>query len=143
MGQHGVEHSREHCNARDEEEWQVRHPRYCDDQDPPEEGDQGREARGLRQSRHGEGEAGKDRGKGLPRESTQGRVLRVSRSATRAAKRLRVCSFTSSSCSSFIPTYEYPRHFVQVGWRIRGHAWSSSPTTLSEAIICIPRLSCR
>merc|ERR1712151_158826 len=75
---------------------------------------------------------GKVRGKGLPRESTQGRILRVSRSAASAAKRLRVCSFTSSSCSSFIPTFEYSRHFVQVGWRVRGHAWSSSPTTLSE-----------
>merc|ERR1711904_328473 len=43
-------------------------------------GDQGREARGLRQSRHGEGEAGQDRREGLPRESPQGRVLRASRS---------------------------------------------------------------
>merc|ERR1739838_694459 len=67
-------------NARGEEERQVRHPRCCDDQDPPEEGDQGREARGLRQSRHGEGEAGQDRREGLPRESPQGRVLRASRS---------------------------------------------------------------
>merc|ERR1712032_665245 len=127
--QHGLEHSREHCNDRDEEERQVRYPGCCDDQDPPEEGDQGREARGLRQSRHGEGEAGKDCGKGLPRESTQGRVLRVSRSAASAAKRLRVCSSISSSST---PPEEYSCHFVQVGWRVRGHAWPSGSTTLGE-----------
>merc|ERR1719164_298003 len=89
--QHGLEHSREHCNARGEEERQVRHPRCCDDQDPPEEGDQGLEARDLRQSRHGEGEAGQDHREGLPRESPQGRVLRVSWSVASPTKRLRVC----------------------------------------------------
>merc|ERR1712151_1460189 len=41
----------------------------------------GWEARGLRQSRHGEGEAGQDRRQGLPREGPQGRVLRASRSS--------------------------------------------------------------
>merc|ERR1712194_407973 len=64
----------------DEEERQVRHSGCCDDQDSSEEGDQGWEARGLRQSRHGEGEAGQDRRQGLPREGPQGRVLRASRS---------------------------------------------------------------
>merc|ERR1711920_1134117 len=76
--QHGLEHSREHCNVRDEKERQVRHSGRCDDQDPPEEGDQGWEARGLRQNRHGEGEAGQDRRQGVPREGPQGRVLRAS-----------------------------------------------------------------
>merc|ERR1712107_440387 len=76
--QHGLEHSREHCNDRDEKARQVRHSGRCDDQDAPEEGDQGWEARGLRQNRHGEGEAGQDRRQGFPREGTQGRVLRVS-----------------------------------------------------------------
>merc|ERR1712217_747965 len=102
--------------GRGEEKRQVRDPGCCDDQDPPEEGNQGREARDLRQSRHGEGEAGKDHRQGLPCESTQGRVLRVSRSAASAAKRLRVCSSISSSCSSSIPPEEYSCHFVQVGW---------------------------
>merc|ERR1712083_909015 len=127
--QHGLEHPREHCNARGEEERQVRHPRCCDDQDPPEEGNQGREARDLRQSRHGEGEAGKDHRQGLPRESTQGRILMVSRSAASAAKRLRVCSSISSSST---PPEEYSCHFVQVGWRVRAHAWPSGSTTLGE-----------
>merc|ERR1712228_202278 len=76
--QHGLEHTREHCNDRGEEKRQVRYPGCCDDQDPPEEGDEGREARDLRQSRHGEGEAGQDHRQGLPRESPQGRVLRAS-----------------------------------------------------------------
>merc|ERR1712146_579915 len=89
----------------------------CDDQDPPEEGDQGREARGLRQSRHGEGEAGQDRREGLPRESPEGRVLRASRSVASLAKRLRVCFSSSSSCSSSIPfsSEEFSCHFVLVG----------------------------
>merc|ERR1712060_245402 len=83
-------------------------------------------------SGHGEGEAGKDHRQGFHRESTQGRVLRVSRSATSAAKRLRVCSSIFSSCSSSIPPEEYSCHFVQVDWRVRGHAWPSGPTTLGE-----------
>merc|ERR1712039_696173 len=66
----------------DEEERQVRHSGTCDDQDSQEEGDQGWEARGLRQSRHGEGEAGQDRCQGLPREGPQGRVLRASQSGS-------------------------------------------------------------
>merc|ERR1712176_1643248 len=125
--QHGPEHSREHCNAGGEEERQVRHPWCCDDQDPPEEGDQGWEARDLRQGRHGEGEAGQDHREGLPRESPQGRVLRASWSAVSPAKRLCVCFSSSSSCSSSIPpsTEESSYYFVQVGWRVRGHAWSS------------------
>merc|ERR1712174_101781 len=75
---HGLEHPRKHCNNRDEKERQVRHSGRCDDQDAPEEGDQGWEARGLRQNRHGEGEAGQDRRQGFPREGPQGRVLRAS-----------------------------------------------------------------
>merc|ERR1712084_162888 len=112
---------------------QVRHPRCCDDQDPPEEGDQGREARGLRQSRHGEGEAGQDRREGLPRESPEGRVLRASRSVASPAKRLRECSSSSSSCSSSIPfsSEESSCHFVLVGGRARGQAWPNSPRTSS------------
>merc|ERR1712194_251520 len=93
-GQHALEHSREHCYGRGEEKRQVRGPGCCDDQDPPEEGDQGREARDVRPSRHGEGEASKDHRQGFPRESNQGRVLRVSRSAASPAKRLRACSST-------------------------------------------------
>merc|ERR1712194_809652 len=133
--QHGLEHPREHCNERGEEERQVRHPRCRDDQDPPEEGDQGREARDLRQGCYGQGEAGKDHREGFPCESPQGRVLRASRSVARPAKRLRVCSSVSSSCSSFIPppsSEESSCHFVQGGWRVRGHAWSSGPRTLGE-----------
>merc|ERR1712054_597975 len=132
--QHGLEHPREHCNARGEEERQVRHPRRCDDQDPPEEGDQGGEARDLRQSRHGEGEAGEDYREGLSRKGSQGRVLRASWSAASPAKRLCMCSSSSSSCCSSIPpsTEESSCHFVQVGWRVRGHAWPSGPRTLGE-----------
>merc|ERR1712161_166231 len=100
----GPEYSREHCNDRGEEKRQVRDPGCCDDQDPPEEGDQGGEARDVRPSRHGEGEASKDHRQGFPRESNQGRVLRVSRSAASPAKRLRACSSSSSSCSSTIPS---------------------------------------
>merc|ERR1712060_75866 len=59
-------------NARGEEKRQVRHSWRCHDQDPPEEGDQGREARDLRQGRHGEGEAGQDHREGLPRKGPQG-----------------------------------------------------------------------
>merc|ERR1712203_822707 len=94
-------------------------------------GDQGREARGLRQSRHGEGEASQDRREGLPRESPQGRVLRASRSVASFAKRLRVCSSSSFSCSSSIPfsSEESSCHFVPVGGRARGHSWPSSPRT--------------
>merc|ERR1712194_211801 len=50
--------------------------------------------RDVRPSRHGEGEASKDHRQGFPRESNQGRVLRVSRSAASPAKRLRACSST-------------------------------------------------
>merc|ERR1712127_972386 len=96
-----------------EEKRQVRDPGCCDDQDPPEEGDQGREARDVRQSRPGEGEASKDHRQGFPRESPQGRVLRVSRSVASPARRLRV---------SFCP-----------GWlEVRGHSWLSGLTTLGE-----------
>merc|ERR1712194_166191 len=131
--QHSLEHPREHCNDRGEEERQVRHPRCRDDQDPPEEGDQGWEARDLRQGRDGQGEAGKDNCEGFPRESPQGRVLRAW-SVASPAKRLRVCSSISSSCSSSIPpsSEESSCHFVQGGWRARGHAWSSGPRTLGE-----------
>merc|ERR1712025_742202 len=117
LHQHGLEHSREHCNDRGEEKRQVRHSWCCHDQDPPEEGDQGREARDLRQGRHGEGEAGEDHREGLPREGPQGRVLRASWSASSPAKRLCVCPSTSSSCSSSIhpSTEESSCHFVQVG----------------------------
>merc|ERR1711948_248401 len=119
--QHGLEHTREHCNERGEEKRQVRYPGCCDDQDPPEEGDEGREARDLRQSRHGKGEAGQDHRQGLPRESPQGRVLRASRSVASPTKRLRVCSSVSSSCSSSIPPSEESScHFP--GW-LEG-AWS-------------------
>merc|ERR1719356_2015723 len=97
------------------------------------EGDEGREARDLRQSCHGEGEAGQDHRQGLPRESPQGRVLIASRSVARPTKRLRVCSSVSSSCSSSIPPSEESScHVVQAGWRVRGHAWPSGPTTLGE-----------
>merc|ERR1712232_1065032 len=132
--QHGLEHSCEHCNARGEEKRQVCHCWCCHDQDPPEEGDQGREARDLRQSRHGEGEAGQDHCEGLPRKGPQGRVLRASWSAASPAKRLCMCSSCSSSCCSPIPasTEESLRNFVQVGWRVRGHAWPSGPRTLGE-----------
>merc|ERR1712151_625555 len=105
MGQHGLEHSREHCNDRGEEK---------------------------RQGRHGEGEAGQDHRQGFPSESPQGRVLKASRSVANTAMRLRVFS-PSSSRSSFIPPYEeYSCHFVQVGWRARGNAWPSGPRTLGE-----------
>merc|ERR1712137_1105206 len=111
--QHGLEHSREHCNDRGEEKRKVRHPGCCDDQDPPEEGGQGHR-------------------QGFPSESPQGRVLKASRSVANTAMRLRVFS-SSSSRSSFIPpSEEYSCHFVQVGWRARGHAWPSGPRTLGE-----------
>merc|ERR1711935_762451 len=44
----------------------------------------------------GEGEASKDHRQGFPRESNQGRVLRVSRSAASPANRFRACSSSSS-----------------------------------------------
>merc|ERR1711920_864069 len=97
-----------------EEERKVRHPRCCDDQDPPEEGDQ-------------------DHRQGFPRESPQGRVLKASRSVVSPAMKLRVFSSSSSSRSLFSPpSDEYSCQFVQVGWRARGHAWPSGPRTLGE-----------
>merc|ERR1712060_1006009 len=102
----------------------IRHSWCCGHQDSPEEGDQGREARDFRQNGHGEGEAGQDHRQGLPREGPQGRVLRASGSVASSARRLRVCFSISSSCSSSIPpSEEYSCHFVQVGRRVRGHAW--------------------
>merc|ERR1712149_122037 len=65
---------------------------------------------------------GQDHRQGLPRESPQGRVLRASRSVASPTKRLRVCSSGSSSCSSSFPPSEASScHFVQAGWRVRGH----------------------
>merc|ERR1712228_723559 len=95
-------------------------------------GDEGREARDLRQSRHGEGEAGQDHRQGFPSESSQGRVLKASRSVANTAMRLRLFSFSSSRSSFIPPSEEYSCHFVQVGWRTRGHAWPSGPRTLGE-----------
>merc|ERR1719291_632389 len=114
-------------------------------QDPPEEGDQGREARDFRKNGHGEGEARQDHRQGLPREGPQGRVLRASGSLASPARRLRVCFSISSSCSSSIPhSEEYSCHFVQVGRRVRGHAWPSPvPGRSARAITCTPRLSRR
>merc|ERR1712023_444802 len=85
-------------------------------------------------NRHGEGEAGQDHREGLPRESPQGRVLRASWSVASPAKRLRVCSSSSSSCSSsMLPSFEESScHFVQVGWRLSGHAWPSRHRTPSS-----------
>merc|ERR1719277_1214450 len=73
----GLEHSREHCGCRDEEERQVRRARLGDDQNPQEASNQGWEARDVRQGGIGEGEAGQDRRQGLRREGPQGRVLRT------------------------------------------------------------------
>merc|ERR1712203_659652 len=42
------------------------------------------------------------------------------------------------------PSEESSRHFVQVGRRVRGHAWPSPvPGRSARAITCIPRLSRR
>merc|ERR1712194_660503 len=121
-GQHALEHSREHCNGRGEEKRQVRDPGCCDDQDPPEEGDQGREARDVRQSRPGEGEASKDHRQGFPRESPQGRVLRVSRSVASPARRLRVsfCPGWLEGTWSFMAFWS---HYARRGRLYVLHIW--------------------
>ena len=47
-------------------------------------------------------------------------------------------------CSAIPPFEEYSCHVVQIGWRLRGHAWPSPvPGRSARAITCIPRLSRR
>merc|ERR1712086_348768 len=118
----GPEHSREHCNDRGEETRQVRDPGCCDDQDPAEEGDQGGEARSLRQNDDGEGEASEDHRQGFPRESPQGRVLRVSRSVPSPARRLRVsfCPGWLEGTWSFMAFWS---HYARRGRLYVLHIW--------------------
>merc|ERR1711972_324433 len=63
------------------------------DQDAPEARDQGGQEGGLRQGRHGEGEAGKDYREGLPRFRPEEAVLRASSTAGLAAKNLEAFSW--------------------------------------------------
>merc|ERR1712151_1019934 len=120
------------------EERQVRNSRPRDDQDPPEEGDQGREARGLRQSCHGEGKAGQNRREGFPREGPQGRVLRAcpsSRSPDGEAPRVLLLVLPPLLLLLLLPpslSEESSCHSVQACWRVRGQAWPPGPRALCE-----------
>merc|ERR1712228_80445 len=109
-----------------------------------EDGDQGWEARGLRQSRHGEGEAGQDRREGLPREGPQGRVLMASRSGGELREEGPRVLLQFLPLAPPAPPPRPPPltpalapsslgcHFVQAGWRVRGQAWPSGPRLPGE-----------
>merc|ERR1712087_841880 len=73
--------SREHCNCRGEEERQVRDPGRRHAQDAQEGCDEGGQEGDLRQGLHGEGEAGEDRGQGVPGKGSEERVLSLRSSA--------------------------------------------------------------
>merc|ERR1712213_301578 len=85
-------------HAAGEERGQVRATWLVHDQDAFEAGDESRQAGGLRQGRHGQGQASKDSGEGLPRLSIEEGFLSTV-----------VCEF--SEC---IPWRKYAGHTFRV-----------------------------